>query len=42
MQRKMLRKKTHDTQLDHDWINFRETSNELERRIKTTKRTFKY
>ena len=40
MQRNILRKRAHDTQLDHDWINFQETRNELKKRIKTTKRDF--
>ena len=38
--RNNLRKRAHDTQLDSDWKAFRETRNELKKRIKTTKHSF--
>ena len=38
--RNNLRKRAHDTQLDSDWKAFRETRNELKKRIKTTKHRF--
>ena len=39
-QRDFFRKRAHDTQLDSDWKLFRETRNDLKKRIKTTKRDF--
>ena len=39
-QRDFFRKRAHDTQLDSDWKLFRETRNDLKKRIRTTKRDF--